>query len=98
MHAQQGKPPIPAEGGFTPEPQQWQGFQPHGEKSLARCQPRRAGGKVRLCEQPGHLPGPPMVRVYEQALPARRWTKRRRLSNGARGQTKTSKVLRGKNG
>ena len=26
-----------------------------------------------------------MVRVYEQALPARRWTERRRLSNVARG-------------
>ena len=26
-----------------------------------------------------------MVRVYEQALPARRWTVRRRLSNVARG-------------
>lgn len=32
-----------------------------------------------------------MVRVYEQTLPARRWTERRRLSNVWRGPTKAWK-------
>lgn len=63
MHAQQGKPPIPAEGGFTPEPQQWQVFQPRVEKSLAGCRPERAGGKVRVCEQFWRLLAP-----YGEAL------------------------------
>ena len=84
-HAQLGKAGRPRRGRNPPKTQQWSGFQPHCEKSFTRCRPRRAGGKVRLCEQPGLLPGPPMVRVYEQALPARRWTERRRLSNVARG-------------
>lgn len=35
---------------------------------------------------------PPMVRVYEQALPARRWTERRQLSNVSPGVTEIWKA------
>lgn len=49
----------PSRRGRNPhKTQQWRGFQRHGEKSLARCRPERAGGKVRLCEQPGRLLAP----------------------------------------